>query len=48
MSYFTEANSTATVNGRIGPGTDARLAEVMASLTRHLHDFVKDVTLTPA
>ena len=48
MSYFTEANSTATVNGRIGPDTDARLAEVMASLTRHLHDFVKDVALTPA
>ena len=46
MSYFTEANSTATVNGRIGPGTDARVAEIMTSLTRHLHDFIKDVGLT--
>ena len=46
MSYFTEANSTATVNGRIGPETDARVAEIMTSLTRHLHDFIKDVGLT--
>ncbi|WP_207101729.1 intradiol ring-cleavage dioxygenase [Paracoccus shandongensis] len=46
MSYFTEANSTATVNGRMGAQTDARLATVMESLVRHLHDFVKDVGLT--
>jgi catechol 1,2-dioxygenase len=46
MSYFSEANSTATVNGRIGPDTDPRLATVMASLVRHLHDFIKDVGLT--
>ncbi|WP_328288583.1 intradiol ring-cleavage dioxygenase [Paracoccus lichenicola] len=46
MSYFTEADSTATVNGRMGAQTDARLATVMESLVRHLHDFVKDVGLT--
>lgn len=46
MSYFTEANSTATVNGRMGPGTDPRLATVMESLVRHLHGFVTEVSLT--
>lgn len=46
MSYFTEANSTATVNGRMDPGTDPRLATVMESLVRHLHAFVKEVGLT--
>ncbi|WP_347140513.1 intradiol ring-cleavage dioxygenase [Paracoccus sp. SSK6] len=46
MSYFTEANSAATVNGRMGAQTDDRLAAVMESLVRHLHDFVKDVGLT--
>lgn len=46
MSYFTEANSEATVNGRMGAATDPRLAQVMASLVRHLHAFVKDVQLT--
>lgn len=46
VSYFTEADSAATVNGRMGAQTDARLATVMESLVRHLHDFVKDVGLT--
>ncbi|GGF74692.1 6-chlorohydroxyquinol-1,2-dioxygenase [Paracoccus acridae] len=46
MSYFTEANSTDTVNGRMGAQTDARLATVMESLVRHLHGFIKDVGLT--
>jgi hydroxyquinol 1,2-dioxygenase len=46
MSYFTEASSVETVNGRMGEATDARLAEVMTSLVRHLHGFIKDIGLT--
>lgn len=46
MSYFTEAESTATVNSRMGAETDARLATVMESLVRHLHGFIKEVGLT--
>jgi hydroxyquinol 1,2-dioxygenase len=46
MSYFTEANSVDTVNGRMGESTDARLAEVMTSLVHHLHSFIKDVGVT--
>ena len=46
MSYFTEANSTDTVNGHMGAQTDVRLATVMESLVRHLHGFIKDVGLT--
>lgn len=41
MSYFTESRSADVVNGRIGPGTDPRLSEIICSLTRHLHDFVR-------
>lgn len=48
LSYFTEANSIATVNGRMGKDTDARLAAVMSSLVRHLHDFAKETQLTQA
>ena len=44
--YFSEAASVATVNGRIGAATDARLAHVMARLVTHLHAFVQDVALT--
>lgn len=46
MSYFTEDNSASTVNERMGPETDARLAEVMSCLVRHLHDFAKEIHLT--
>lgn len=48
MSYFTEANSVDTVNGRMGPDTDARLTEVMSCLVRHLHGFAKEIQLTQA
>lgn len=44
--YFTEQNSVETVNGRTGPNADPRLAHVMASLVRHLHNFVREVELT--
>lgn len=46
MQYFTEESSADIVNGRMGPGVDARLAEVMASLVRHLHAFARDVQLS--
>jgi hydroxyquinol 1,2-dioxygenase len=46
MQYFTEESSAEIVNDRMGPGVDARLAEVMASLVRHLHAFARDVQLT--
>ncbi|MDK8871259.1 intradiol ring-cleavage dioxygenase [Paracoccus sp. SSJ] len=46
MSYFTEAASVQTVNARMGEATDARLAEVMACLVKHLHAFAKEIGLT--
>ncbi|WP_422367473.1 intradiol ring-cleavage dioxygenase [Pelagibius sp.] len=46
--YFSEADSVETVNARVAPDADPRLAQVMSSLVRHLHAFVKDVTLTEA
>lgn len=48
MGYFTEETATATVNQRMGPQTDARLAQIMACLVRHLHDFAKETQLTQA
>lgn len=48
IDYFTEANSIGAVNARMGEDTDPRLREVMASLIRHLHGFVKEVGLTQA
>ncbi|MCM2131282.1 intradiol ring-cleavage dioxygenase [Larsenimonas rhizosphaerae] len=46
IDYFTEANSVEAVNARMGEDTDPRLREVMASLVRHLHGFIKEVGLT--
>lgn len=46
MTYFSESGSAETVNSRMGDQTDARLAIVMSSLVRHLHDFITDVGLT--
>lgn len=46
MSYFTEDTSAEIVNARMGPDTDPRLRQVMASLVRHLHAFARDVNLT--
>lgn len=48
IDYFTEDNSIDAVNTRMGGDTNPRLAKVMASLVRHLHDFAKDVELTQA
>jgi len=46
VSYFTEEGSVDAVNARMGGKTDGRLYEVMRSLVKHLHAFVKDVELT--
>jgi hydroxyquinol 1,2-dioxygenase len=45
-SYFTEEGSAEAVNARMGDDINPRLAEVMASLVRHLHAFAKEVNLT--
>jgi catechol 1,2-dioxygenase len=45
-SFFTETGSAEAVNARMGEDINPRLREVMASLVKHLHAFVKDVQLT--
>ncbi|KQM99390.1 intradiol ring-cleavage dioxygenase [Sphingomonas sp. Leaf25] len=45
-TYFEEARSAEVVNARMGADVDPRIKTVMASLVTHLHDFVKDVSLT--
>jgi hydroxyquinol 1,2-dioxygenase len=42
----TEENITGLAERRWGTAGDPRLAEVMTSLVRHLHDFARDVRLT--
>jgi catechol 1,2-dioxygenase len=44
--FFTEENSTQTVNARMGEDIDPRLKTVMSALVKHLHAFVKEVELT--
>ncbi len=44
--YFTEANSADVVIARNAKATDARLAEVMAVIIRHLHAAVKEIEPT--
>lgn len=46
IDYFTEARSVEAVNARMGADTAPRLAQVIASLVKHLHAFAKDVELT--
>ncbi|MEM8571028.1 MAG: intradiol ring-cleavage dioxygenase [Pseudomonadota bacterium] len=45
-SYFSEGASAEAVNTRMGDEINPRLAQVMASLVRHLHAFAKDIDLT--
>ncbi len=44
--YFSEAASAEVVNGRMSDTADPRMQEIMSSLVRHLHAFIKDVELT--
>ena len=46
MRDLTEANVTEAVTGKFGPQTNPRLREVMTSLVRHLHAFVKETRIT--
>lgn len=46
-SFFSEQTSDQVVNARMKPGINPRLAQVMESLVRHLHNFAKEVELTP-
>ncbi|MEM1283749.1 MAG: intradiol ring-cleavage dioxygenase [Pseudomonadota bacterium] len=45
INYFTEDGSEGAVNARMGGDINPRLAEVMASLVKHLHAFAKDIDL---
>lgn len=44
--FFSEVRSVEVVNGRMGQGVSPRLAQVMESLVRHMHAFVKEVELS--
>ena len=44
--YFTEEGSVEAVNARMTPEANPRLAEIMASLVKHLHAFAKETQLT--
>lgn len=46
IDFFTEEHSVEAVNARIASSADPRLAQIMGSLVKHLHAFVKDVELT--
>ena len=48
MKYFTEEASVEVVNARMGEEVNPRLAEIMAALVKHIHGFVKEVSLTQA
>ena len=41
-----DPNFTQHVIDAMGPKTSPRMREVMTSLTRHLHDFAREVELT--
>jgi len=47
MRNLTEKNLTATALERISECGDPRLKEVTTALIRHLHDFAREVRLTP-
>ena len=48
MALVTEENITELAVERWGTAHDPRLAEVMAALVRHLHDFAREVQLSEA
>ncbi|MFI5013528.1 MAG: dioxygenase [Hyphomicrobiales bacterium] len=47
MQDLNEKSVTDAVLAQMAETPDARLREVMASLVRHMHDFARDVNLTP-
>jgi hydroxyquinol 1,2-dioxygenase len=48
MRDLTEMSVTEAVSEQMRETADPRLKQVMESLVRHLHDFARDVSLTPA
>lgn len=48
MRDLTEANLTDAVLAKLAGTTDARLQQVMTSLIRHVHAFIREVALTEA
>jgi hypothetical protein len=46
MREFDEKSITAAVIGRLAESDDPRFQRIMTSLITHLHDFVREVTLT--
>ncbi len=46
MRNLTEANLTDAVLGKLEGATDARFKQIMTSLIKHLHAFVREVELT--
>jgi len=47
MRNFSEVNLTEAVLGKVQDAADRRFRQVMTSLVQHLHDFVREVELTP-
>jgi hydroxyquinol 1,2-dioxygenase len=47
MAQYDTQSLTQAVIGRLGDCQDARFKQVMTSLVQHLHDFARDVDLTP-
>jgi hydroxyquinol 1,2-dioxygenase len=47
MKTLTENNLTSAVLARLRDAPDARMKQIMASLVRHAHGFVREVGLTP-
>src|SRR5450432_4812411 len=47
MHDLDERNISDTVIATFGEAPDRRLKQVMTSLVRHLHDFAREVELTP-
>ncbi|HUN57153.1 MAG TPA: dioxygenase [Candidatus Binataceae bacterium] len=45
---MSEANITAEATARLSDTPNARLKEIVIALTRHLHDFAREVRLTPS
>ncbi|HEX4210392.1 MAG TPA: dioxygenase, partial [Candidatus Binataceae bacterium] len=48
MKHLGEENITAEATARLRETPDLRLKQIMMALTNHLHDFAREVRLTPA
>ena len=46
MKHLDEGNITAEATARLAETPNLRLKEIMTALTRHLHDFAREVRLT--